>query len=458
MDTTSVTGNSSDLLWQEWQVVANSDLLSIVNPHWLRFHPPSCTHHSIIAVIYVFVVVPGILGNLVMIITFFTSPALRNHGNLMSANLTLADFLMNLEIPFLIRNSLSCGPRNFSPTACHVYGLTGGLSGTVAIACIAGMAYQRLIKISRPFNEGNLINRRNSVFLVIGTWIYGLIFALFPFFYAPSAYAPEGYLTSCSYDYLNQDLVNKIYILIFFAGAYVIPLVVILFCYFQISQHVHDANQNMIALHNRPPSPRPPPNVPTLAPHRNNSCSPTCGRQSARSVSATRPPSAASAMTTSSNQAETIARSKIAMEKKLMKSVIILITNWTIAWTPYAIISLMGVFSYTHLITPVMSMMPALFAKCASVIDPYIYFLSHPRYQREVIVVLSKASRWTRKRRTEVSISLSRITTIVRRGKTMSELTPPDTNPESTATSAAATAAAKPGNAVRKKETALLPI
>lgn len=417
--------SSSSLLLQKWQVVADSDLLSIVNPHWLQFQPPSCTHHSIIAVIYVFMVVPGILGNLVMITTFLTSPALRNHVNLMSANLTLADLLMNLEIPFLIRNSLSCGPRYFSPVACRLYGLTGGLSGTVAIACIAGMAFQRLIKISRPFNEGNLINSRNSVILVISTWIYGLVFALFPFFYAPSAYAPEGYLTSCSYDYLNQDLVNKIYIVLFFAGAYVFPLAVILFCYYQISQHVYDANRDMIALHNRPPSPRPP--SASLSPHR-STCSPVYGshgRHSVKSVSVTRPTSASSHMTTSSNQAETITRSKIAMEKKLMKSVIILISNWTIAWTPYAIISLMGIFSYGYLITPVMSMMPALFAKCASVVDPYIYFLSHPRYQREVIAVFSKASKWTRERRNEVSIS--RITTIVRRGKT-SELTPTDVN------------------------------
>lgn len=425
--------NRSLVLLNEWQVVANRELLSIANPHWLQFRPPSCVHHSIIAVIYVFLVVPGILGNLVMIVTFFASPSLRNHANLMSANLSFADLLLNLEIPFLIRNSLTCGPRYFSPTACRLYGLTGGLSGTVAIACIACMAIQRLIKISRPFNEGDLMNRRTSIMFVIGTWIYGLVFSLFPFFYPASAYTPEGYLTSCSFDYLNQDLVNRIYILVFFFAAYLVPLAIILYCYVRIGHYVHDANRNLIALHKRSSG------IPSSVARsyrfqrqliRSSPCS---SRNSVCSVTIARPESAASHLTISSAQVETIARSKMMMEKRLMKSVVILILNWTIAWTPYALISLAGIFSYSEFISPIMSMMPALLAKTASVIDPYIYFLSHPRYKREVTAVFSKASKWSRDRRSRASISLSRIATIIQRKRTDSAMTPSDETPNSPA-------------------------
>lgn len=54
-----------------------------------------------------------------------------------------------------------------------------------------------------------------------------------------------------------------------------------------------------------------------------------------------------------------------------------------IHWTPYSLISLLGIFSCESLISPTTSMIPALVAKCASVSDPYVYFFSHPRYKRE---------------------------------------------------------------------------
>lgn len=39
------------------------------------------------------------------------------------------------------------------------------------------------------------------------------------------------------------------------------------------------------------------------------------------------------------------------VELKVFKVVLSLITTWTVAWTPYATVALIGIFSYGHLLT-----------------------------------------------------------------------------------------------------------
>nr|CAI5817362.1 unnamed protein product [Callosobruchus analis] len=57
---------------------------------------------------------------------------------------------------------------------------------------------------------------------------------------------------------------------------------------------------------------------------------------------------------------------------------------WFVSWTPYAIVALLGVFDQKYLITPLVSMFPALFCKTASCLDAYVYALSHPKFKMEL--------------------------------------------------------------------------
>jgi hypothetical protein len=57
---------------------------------------------------------------------------------------------------------------------------------------------------------------------------------------------------------------------------------------------------------------------------------------------------------------------------------------WILAWTPYAVVTLIGTSGYANLLTPLTSMLPALFAKSAACIDPFIYSLNHPKIRHEI--------------------------------------------------------------------------
>ena len=67
------------------------------------------------------------------------------------------------------------------------------------------------------------------------------------------------------------------------------------------------------------------------------------------------------------------------VEVTIAKIVIGLVTLWTITWTPYALVSLIGISGYGHILTPFDSMVPALVAKTAACIDPFVYSLNHPK-------------------------------------------------------------------------------
>lgn len=71
-------------------------------------------------------------------------------------------------------------------------------------------------------------------------------------------------------------------------------------------------------------------------------------------------------------------------EIKIAQLSFIIILVWSLAWSPYAIVALLGIFGYHSLITPLVSGIPALFCKTASCIDPWIYAINHPKFQREL--------------------------------------------------------------------------
>ena len=46
-------------------------------------------------------------------------------------------------------------------------------------------------------------------------------------------FTPEGYLTSCSFDYTSESAANKVFILVFFTAAWIVPCVHICRCYYK---------------------------------------------------------------------------------------------------------------------------------------------------------------------------------------------------------------------------------
>lgn len=211
----------------------------------------------------------------------------------------------------------------------------GGLSGTASIMTIAMMSVERYTCVSRPLDPSSRMTKSRAIAMVVIIWIYSASFSFVPLF-GVNRYVPEGYLTSCSFDYLSDNFSSKAFVLVFFGAAYCLPLIIICRCYVGIVLSVYQ-NQQLFVQQSHSPS----------VPDRN-------------------------------------VENQKRLEIRLAKISVRLISLWTIAWTPYATVALMGVFGSRNLLTPLTSMLPAVFCKFASVLDPFVYALSNRIFKDEL--------------------------------------------------------------------------
>ncbi|CAK1545840.1 unnamed protein product [Leptosia nina] len=301
-------------MWRKY--LFKDDYLLLINPHWLKFNPPEPAMHYL-------------LGGLCR--------SLRTPGNILVANLALSDFIMLAKTPIFIFNSFHLGPA-LGKTGCVFYGFVGGLSGTTSIATLTAIALDRYWAVVYPLQPLRALTAIRAKLFAIGAWIYAVIFSIIPALdIGYGHYVPEGFLTSCSFDYLTDELSPRYFIFAFFCAAWFIPLCIICFCYTRIlrivigSRNMNNKNQEE--------------------------------KMSSRHVKE---------------------QTKRKAEIKLAGLVIAVIALFFISWTPYAIVTLLGIFGKKDVITPGVSMIPALFCKTAACIDPFIYIITHPKFRKEL--------------------------------------------------------------------------
>ncbi|XP_053603281.1 opsin Rh3-like isoform X2 [Plodia interpunctella] len=312
------------------------DYLNLINDHWLHFPPPSETIQKLLGGLYLMFSTVGSWGNVIVLFMYIRCRSLRTPGNILVANLALSDFLMLAKTPVFIFNSFHLGPA-LGKTGCIIYGFVGGLTGTTSIATLSAIALDRYWAVVRPLEAVGALTKIRARVLAVISWLYAAIFASIPAFdIGYGHYVPEGYLTSCSFDYLTEDRSPRIFIFIFFCAAWVAPFCTISFCYLSIFR--------------------------TVVCKRNITTKNQEQRLSSRHVKE---------------------RAKRKAEIKLAFLVMAVIALFFISWTPYAVVALLGIFGRKDLITPLSSMIPALFCKTAACINPFIYIITHPNFRKE---------------------------------------------------------------------------
>ncbi|CAH1173477.1 unnamed protein product, partial [Phaedon cochleariae] len=352
---TSCIQNLSDIIQRfksQWSVadwykfgLFHDEQISDINVHWLTFPPPDDGHFYALGVLYIFLMIFGLTGNFLVVFLFTRCKTLRTPANTLIVNLAISDGLMTIKAPIFIFNSFSRGPA-LGYIACQIYGFLGGLTGTLSIITLSVISFDRYFVIKYPLNRSFSALR---IKLCLGiAWIYGIFFAMIPVLdIGLGKYTYEGYLTSCSFDYLTEDRSIKRFIFVYFVAAWVVPFHLISFSYFNILKVVTNR---------------------TMSQRRGDSFRHVKDDDSKK------------------------------QEIKLAMVVFGTVLLWFLSWTPYAIVALLGIFGQKHLITPLSSMVPALFCKTASCLNSYVYALSHPKFRAELRKICCSCSYLQRRR------------------------------------------------------------
>ncbi|GLV45013.1 Rhodopsin 3 [Carabus blaptoides fortunei] len=304
--------------------------------HWLGYPEPEASIHYLLGLLYMGFFVVACLGNGLVIWVFSTAKSLQTPSNIFVVNLAICDFVMMLKTPIFIYNSFARGYAT-GHIGCQIFAFMGSLSGIGAGMTNACIAYDRYTTIAKPF-DGKL-TRTKALFMVACIWAYTIPWGILPLVEIWGRFVPEGFLTSCTFDYLLDTFDNHLFVAVIFTFSYVIPMSLIIYYYSQIVSHVVSHEKAL--------------------------------REQARKMNV-------ESLRSNQNQQST------SVEIRIAKAAITVCFLFVASWTPYAVLALIGAFGNQALLTPGVTMIPACACKFVACVDPYIYAISHPRYRIEL--------------------------------------------------------------------------
>ena len=162
---------------------------------------------------------------------------------------------------------------------------------------------------------------------------------------------------TCSWDYSSRDLSNRLYYIYLLVLGFVLPVAVLTFCYSAIFRFIVRSSREMTRL--------------------------IMTSDGTASFSKT-------TMSFRKRRRQTDVRTAL-----IILSLALLCFT---AWTPYAVVSLIGQFGplgegeeQLHL-SPLTTSIPAFLAKTAIVFDPIVYGFSHPQFRSSVRTILNQYS------------------------------------------------------------------
>ncbi|RZF46997.1 hypothetical protein LSTR_LSTR014303 [Laodelphax striatellus] len=293
--------------------------------------------HYIMGTVLAVVGVAGLLGNIVVLFVFTRFRRLRGPFSCFIVNLAFADLGTSVLHVMAV---ISCFKERwaFGQLGCMVYAAGVGHFGLLSIVTLSAIAVERYMVITaKPISGQWKITERGSRKVCLLAWSYCFALSLPPLF-GWSRYIPEGFFTSCSWDYSSRTAANRafyIYLLIF---GFILPVTIITYCYTFILMAIFEHGKEMTSIKTH-----------------------EGGRKKMSSTVSTAAP-----------VSSTIRTAEI---------ILVLVVLFMISWTPYAIVTLIGQFGNKGVITPWLSALPAFFAKASVVYNPIVYGLSHPHFR-----------------------------------------------------------------------------
>lgn len=187
-------------------------------------------------------------------------------------------------------------------------------------------------------------------------WLHCAALVAPPWLLGWSSYEPEGVLVTCSWDYTTRTLSNRLYYLYLLFFGFVLPVSVLTFCYVAIFRFIVRSSREMT-----------------------------------RMIMTSHVKSPFSTAITSFRKRRRQTDVRTAM---ILLSLAVLCYT---AWTPYAIVSLIGQFGPVDEdgqfeLSPMATSIPAFLAKTAIVFDPLLYGFSHPQFRSSVRQILQHNS------------------------------------------------------------------
>nr|CAH8870832.1 unnamed protein product [Trichobilharzia regenti] len=303
--------------------------------HWDKFTPPDPIYNYIIGTYVGIIGITGMIVNLLVIFVFSSPRYPTGLQNALIINLAISDFGFSAVIGFPLKTVAAFNLYwPWGVLACQLYGFASGTFGFVSLTTISAIAFDRYSVIVKNFKINRHGNFRFTIMIIIGLWVWSLLWTIPPFF-GYGRYVLEGFHTSCTFDYISNDVPN----LLFSGGMYIFgfmfPVLLSVYCYLNLIRVVRQNERNLSL---------------SLS---------SDGRFKPYKFS----------------------RNRKRLDIQAAKSSVLLLLFYLMSWTPYATVCLVSLLGHTDCLTPMVAEIPCIFAKMAAIYDPFVYAFKNAKFK-----------------------------------------------------------------------------
>ncbi|XP_028314920.1 teleost multiple tissue opsin 3a [Gouania willdenowi] len=279
----------------------------------------SRTGHTVVAVCLGFILVAGILSNLLTLLIFAKFRCLWTPINLILLNISLSDVLVCVfGTPFSFAASLH-GRWLIGEHGCKWYGFANSLFGIVSLVSLSVLSYERYTTVLHT-SLVDISNFRKAWLCIGGSWLYSLFWTIPPLL-GWSSYGPEGAGTTCSVQWHLRSPASVSYVLFLFIFCLLFPLLLMFYSYGRILVTIRRVGKiNLLAAQRR--------------------------------------------------------------EQHILVMVLSMVSCYMLCWMPYGVMALMATFGRLGLVTPQASVVPSILAKFSTVVNPVIYVFFNNQFYR----------------------------------------------------------------------------
>nr|QGW08844.1 rhodopsin [Carcharhinus melanopterus] len=284
---------------------------------------------SVLTAYMFFLIITGFPVNFLTLYVTIENKKLRQPLNFILLNLAVADLFMVFGGFTVTLVTSMNGYFVFGSTGCNFEGFFATLGGEVALWSLVVLAIERYVVVCKPMSNFRF-GSQHAIMGVVFTWIMALACALPPLL-GWSRYIPEGLQCSCGVDYYTPkpEINNESFVIYMFVVHFMIPLIVIFFCYGRLVCTVKEAAAQQ-------------------------------------------------------QESETTQRA----EREVTRMVIIMVVAFLICWSPYASVAFYIFTNQGSEFGPIFMTIPAFFAKSSSLYNPLIYILMNKQFRNCMITTL----------------------------------------------------------------------
>lgn len=290
----------------------------------------------------------GILFNALVILTICKSIRRLSAPSYLILSIAVSDFLScSVAIPFsIVVHFQKKWP--FGMAGCKAHAFMIFLLALVSITHLAAISVGKYLTITRSLSRESYFNKKKVLWIILGSWIYSLIFSVAPLL-GWSRYGLEGTNKTCSIIWESTRPGDKAYFGVIFIACYILPFTLITFCYYKIHKVSGHIVGNTFQM----------------------------GRA-----------------------AITMSEALLKKHRKSAMYFLTIIVAFLLSWSPYAIVSFVTILKGNF--NPVATSACSVFAKTSFFLNPMLYAIVSRKFRRRVV----RAIRITRPNRVVVPVAL----------------------------------------------------